>query len=147
ESAPVGVGLLGDDLALLDHALQDAGDVEAFAAALEAQRQVLEVDEDGQGAFAFSHGYLVCGVPGGPRFLSVAGTRKAGRGERQPEGGRPAGKSPQAEKPAAPAGEGGGCRGCSGGRGRGQNSSFFPLFPLPLPKPNCGWSWPLNSSP
>ena len=55
EAAPVGVGLLGDDLALLDEALEHAGDVEAVAAALEAQGEVLEVDEDGQGAIAFGH--------------------------------------------------------------------------------------------
>src|SRR5207253_2991903 len=55
EPAPVGVGLLGDDLALLDDALQDAHDVEAIAPPLKPQGQVHEVDEDGQRAFAVSH--------------------------------------------------------------------------------------------
>ena len=65
EPAPVGVGLLGDDLALLDQPLQDAGDVEAVAPALEAQGEVLEVDEDGQRTFAVGHTHL-------PWSLSVA---------------------------------------------------------------------------
>ena len=56
EAAPVGVGFLGDDLALLDQPLQHAVDVEAIAPALEAQGQVLEVDEDGQRTFAVIHG-------------------------------------------------------------------------------------------
>ena len=57
EAAPVGVGLLGDDLALLDQPLEDADDVEAVAPALKTEGQVLEIDEDGQGMFAIGHGW------------------------------------------------------------------------------------------
>ena len=48
EAAPVGVRLLGDDLAFFDKPLQHADDVEAIAAVLKAEGQVLEVDEDGK---------------------------------------------------------------------------------------------------
>ena len=46
EPVPVGVGLLGDDLTLLDETFEDAFDVELVATALETQGQVFEVDED-----------------------------------------------------------------------------------------------------
>ena len=54
--APVGIGLLDDDLALLDQALEDLLDVEVSTSALEADGEVLEVDEDGKGAFCVGHG-------------------------------------------------------------------------------------------
>ena len=47
EAAPVSVSLFADDLAFLDEALDDARDVELVAPALKAERQVLEVDENG----------------------------------------------------------------------------------------------------
>ena len=47
--APVGVGLLDDDLALLDQPLEDAVDVElAVVGVAEADGEVLEVDEQGE---------------------------------------------------------------------------------------------------
>ena len=55
EPAPVGVGFLGDDLAFFDQPFEHAGDVEAIAPALEAQRQVFKVNEDGKGSFAVGH--------------------------------------------------------------------------------------------
>jgi len=68
ESAPVGVADLDDELALLHQPLEDRGDVEQLvglaaclasaggAVALEAQRQVLEVDEYGERVRLVSHG-------------------------------------------------------------------------------------------
>src|SRR5205814_992185 len=47
--------LLDDDLALLDQPLQHPADVEAIAAVLETQSEVLEVDEDGQGIVVVGH--------------------------------------------------------------------------------------------
>src|SRR5437763_9762959 len=55
EAVPVGIGLLGDNLALLDQPLQYPADVKPVAPPLKAQGEVLEVDEDGQGAFPVSH--------------------------------------------------------------------------------------------
>ena len=63
EAAPVGVGLLGDDLALLDQPLEDPVDLEPVAAVLEAEADVLEVDEHGERP-------LAVGVPGG--FIPVS---------------------------------------------------------------------------
>src|SRR5205085_77182 len=48
EAAPVGVGLLGDDLALFDESFQHALDVKSVATALEAQGQVFKIDKYGQ---------------------------------------------------------------------------------------------------
>lgn len=45
--APVGIGALDDELPLLQETLQDDGDVESARAVLEAQGEVLEVDEYG----------------------------------------------------------------------------------------------------
>ncbi len=56
EPAPIGVGLFGDDLALFDEPFQHAHDVEAIAATLETQGEVLEIDKDGQRAFTVVHG-------------------------------------------------------------------------------------------
>ena len=72
EAAPVGVGLLGDDLALFDEPFEDARDVEAVAAALEAEGQVLEVDEDGQGTFAVTAVVFHKSIPKGRfRYTSL----------------------------------------------------------------------------
>ena len=48
EAAPIGVRLLGDDLALLDEALEHLADFEAVAAIVEPEPHVLEVDEYGE---------------------------------------------------------------------------------------------------
>ena len=50
---PVGVRLLDDDLALFEQPLEDLLDVEVTVTVLEADGEVLEVDEDGEGAFRF----------------------------------------------------------------------------------------------
>src|SRR5262249_693024 len=55
EPAPVGVGLLGDDLSFFHEPLQDAVDFEPVAPPLEPECQVLEVDEHCQGSLAVRH--------------------------------------------------------------------------------------------
>ena len=53
-AAPVGVGLLDDELALLDQPFEDLLDVElGLALVLEPHGEVFQVDEDGEAAFAF----------------------------------------------------------------------------------------------
>ena len=69
---PVGVGLLDDDLALLHQALEDLVDVEIAAPVFEADGQVLEVYEYGQGAVGLGH---VCSV-----LLPESDTRISGTG-------------------------------------------------------------------
>ena len=55
EAAPVGIGFLGDDLALFDQALQHALDVETIAPVLKTESQVLKVDENSQRPLAVCH--------------------------------------------------------------------------------------------
>src|SRR5262249_21954302 len=81
EAIPVRVGLLGDDLSFLDDPLEYAGDIEAFSSTLEAKRQVLEIDENGQGAFHFSHGNLGCAVSRDPVACSVTIAKKVEKSE------------------------------------------------------------------
>ena len=52
EPAPVGIGLLDDDLALFDQALEDLVDVEAVAALVQADADVLEIKKDGERGLA-----------------------------------------------------------------------------------------------
>jgi hypothetical protein len=50
--APVGVGLLGDDLALLNQPLDDLVDLEAVAAVVQADADVFKIKKDGERALA-----------------------------------------------------------------------------------------------
>src|SRR5207245_932561 len=60
KAAPVGVRLLGHDFAFFYHPFQDPGDFEAVAPALEAEREVFKVNEDGQRTLVFGHVHLLC---------------------------------------------------------------------------------------
>src|SRR5262249_37577570 len=52
EPAPVGIGLLCNNLTLLNQPFENFGDLEAVATVVEAKPHVLEVDEHGQRPFA-----------------------------------------------------------------------------------------------
>ena len=54
-AVPVGIGLLGDDLPFFDHPLEHPPHIEPAPGSLETERQIFEVDEEGEGVFLIGH--------------------------------------------------------------------------------------------